>query len=130
MKTVAPLLALLLSACASTPRADTAANPPMRPGGPDWDAVDRSTQRTKEREENRPRLVETARSQEQGFRTMSDDDYAAALDAARADLRKANPKISDGDLEQQAAQRADHAKWQYEHSPYSSASSSYELQRP
>jgi outer membrane murein-binding lipoprotein Lpp len=95
--------AALLAGCATeVEKIPEHTNPPMRPGGPNWEEVDKSVQRIKDREAGRPRLVETVRATEQGFHEMSADDYAAALDAARADLRKANPKISDSDLEQQA----------------------------
>src|SRR5262245_40062356 len=126
MKTI-PSLSLLLAGCASAPQAE---NPPMRAGGPNWEEVDKSVQRIKDRERNKPQLVETGRTQEQGFRQMSDDDYVAALDAARSEVKKANPKMTDADVENAATKQADHAKWVYEHSVSSSASSSYELKRP
>jgi len=102
----------------------------MRAGGPNWEEVDKSVQRVKERERSKARLVETGRTQEQGFRQMSDEDYAAALESAREDVRKASPKISDGDLEKEAVKRADEAKRKYELSVSSSASSTYEWKKP
>jgi hypothetical protein len=129
------LALLLLAGCASTP---PAANPPMPPGGPNWEKVDESVARIKEREKNKGRLVETERSSgsttEQGYFKMSDEDYAAALDSARADVKKANPKMSDADVETEATKRADAAKQKYENT-YSvrtstSASSSYEWKKP
>jgi hypothetical protein len=128
MKALPIALLLLLTGCAATPSAES--QPPMRPGGPDWAEVDRSVQRIKDREKNRPRLVETERIVEQGPRAMSDDDYAAVLEAARADVRKASPKLAESDVEKEAAKRADEAKRQYEHSFSSSASSSYEWKKP
>ena len=122
-----PFAGLLLAGCASAPPPE---NPPMRAGGPNWEEVDKSVKRLKDREKNPPQLVETGRTQEQGFRPMSDEDYAAALDAARAEVRKANPKMADADVENAATRQADHAKWVYEHSVTSSASSSYEWKKP
>ena len=125
------LFAAVLAGCVSQVESfPESANLPMRPGGPNWDEVDKSVRRIKDRESGRPRLVETERSTEQGFRTMSDEDYASVLDAARSDIRKANPKLVDRDVEQQATKRADEAKRQYELSVSSSASSSYEWKKP
>jgi hypothetical protein len=118
----------LLAGCASSLQVES--NPPMRPGGPNWDEVDKSVQRIKEREKNQPRLVETVRTQEQGFHQMSDDDYASVLDGARSDVRKAFPKMADGEVEKEATKQADEAKRQYEHAISSSASSSYEWKKP
>ncbi len=118
----------VLAGCASTSSPE--ANPPMRAGGPNWEEVDKSVERIKEREKNKARLVESTRSEEQGFRPMTDDEYAAALDAARADVKKANPKMSDGDVEKEAAKRADQAKRQAELTFSRSAGSTYELKKP
>jgi hypothetical protein len=125
------LIATLLAGCESRVESiPEKTNPPMRPGGPNWNEVDKSVQRIKEREQGRGRLVETASSTEQGFHPMSDDDYAAILESARADIRKSTPKISVADLEQQATKRADQAKHDYEHAVASRASSSYEWKKP
>lgn len=100
----------------------------MRPGGPDWSKVDKTVERVKEREQNKPKLVETARTEEAGVRQMTDEEYAQALDDARAEIRKANPKLSEAEVETQATARADEAR---RHPiSYRSASSTYELQRP
>src|SRR3954467_8008416 len=112
-----------VAGCASP--GTNAPNPPMRPGGPNWEEVDKSVQRVKERESGKARLVETERTQEQGFRAMSDEEYAAAFDSARLEVRKSNPKMSETDLEKEAAKRADEAKRQYERAVHSSASSTY-----
>lgn len=127
MRFATGIVLAFLTGCASLPPEP---NPPMRSGGPDWSEVDKSVQRIKEREKNKPRLVETERMQDQGFRKMSDEDYTAVLDAARDDARKANPKSSADDLEKEATKRADEAKRQYEHAVSSSASSSYEWKKP
>lgn len=117
-----------LAGCASPVKVDS--NPPMRPGGPNWEEVDRTAQRVKEREQNKPRLVEVERSQEQGFRRMSDEDYAAELDRARAEAKKADPKRADAEIEKEAVRRADEARRGYERSVQSSASSTYEWKKP
>lgn len=127
MKTPFLVLLLPLAGCATSPPAD---NPPMPPGGPNWEEVDKSVQRIKEREKDKGHLVETERKVEQGSPTMSDTDYAAALDSARDEVRKANPKMSDSDVENEATKRADKAKRQYESSLSTSASSSYEWKKP
>jgi len=123
--------ALLTAGCASAPEEIAEKdNPPMRPGGPNWEEIDKSVQRIKDREQGKPRLVETERSQEQGFRKMSDDDYTAALDDARAEIKKAHPKMTDAEVEKLAGKRADEAKSAYERTVFNSASSSYEVKKP
>lgn len=127
MKTFALAFLLVFAGCAT---ASKDPNPPMRAGGPDWEKIDQSVQRIKEREQNKARLVETARTREEGFRPMSDADYAAALETARAEIKKANPKIADADLEKEATLRADTARRQYEQAFTRSASSTYEWKKP
>jgi hypothetical protein len=61
---------------------------------------------------------------------MSDDDYAAELDNARAEVKKSNPKMSDNDVEAEATRRADQAKRRYELGVQHNASSTYELKKP
>jgi hypothetical protein len=135
MKSALPLAAaLLLIGCAS-PSADTSTNPPpAAPAGsstgPNWEEIDKTVQRVKERERNKPRLVETETHTDTGFAKMSDDDYAAELDQARAEVKKANPKMSDGDVETEAAKRADQAKRRYELGVQHNAGSTYELKKP
>lgn len=127
MKTPFILVVVLVTGCSSQPHAE---NPPMRPGGPNWVEVDKSVQRIKERKANKPLLVETERTQDQGFGKMSADDYASVLDAARSDVRKENPKMSDGDIENEATKRADEAKRKYELTFSRSAGSTYEWKKP
>jgi hypothetical protein len=106
-----------------------AAQTPPSPKSPNWDEIDKTVQRVKEREKSKPRLVETERTVEQGFLPMSEADYTAALETARVEIRKANPKLSDGDVETEAIKRADAAKWTAEHAYSSRASSTYELKK-
>jgi hypothetical protein len=133
MKSALPLAALLLAGCA-WPSADTSTPPPATPAGssagPNWEEIDKTVQRVKERERNKPRLVETESHTETGFAKMSDDDYAAELDKARAEIKKTNPKMSDGDVEAEATKRADQAKRRYELGVQNSAGSTYELKKP
>jgi hypothetical protein len=58
---------------------------------------------------------------------MSDADYQAALDSARAEVKKAIPKWPDADVETEATKRADQAKYQAEHILSTRASSSFEV---
>lgn len=74
--------------------------------------------------------VEIERTVESGFFAMTDDEYTAALEYARAEVRKANPKMSDSDVEAEAVQRTDEAKRRHETSFTRRASSTYELKRP
>lgn len=144
MKTLAHFFTLLclplLAGCASSD-SSTSASAPVPPAGntaqnsppartPNWEEIDKTVQRVKTREQQKPRLVETSRNTEQGFFPMSDADYTAALDSARADVRKANPKWSDSAVETEAVKRADAAKASAEHSYSSRASSTFELQKP
>ncbi len=96
---------------------------------PNWDEIDQTVQRVKAREAQKTRLVETSRTVEHGFLPMSEADYTAALETARAEIRKANPKMSDSDVETEAVKRADAAKWSAEHSHTSRASSTFELKK-
>ena len=123
-----PLATLLVAGCASS----TSAPPPepLSGKGPNWEEIDKTVQRVKEREKNKGQLVETERTTEQGFFPMSDADYAAALDSARADVRKANPKMSDADVETEAVKKADAAKYAAEHAYSARASSTYEWKKP
>lgn len=128
MKLPALALAALLAGCATTQRPD---DTPMRPGGPDWTAVDKSVDRVKERERNKPKiLVETGRTSESGYFAMTDDEYATALESARAEVRKANPKMSDRDVETEATKRADEARRKHENTFTQRAGVTYELKKP
>jgi hypothetical protein len=128
------ICALFLAGCANSPNGGSqpavVTGPPMRTGGPNWEEIDKSVQRIKERESGKPRLVETDRKVEQGFFPMSDADYAAALASARDEVRKANPKMSESAVETEAIKRADDAKRSYEHSHSSTATSTYEWKKP
>lgn len=128
MKPLLLALFTLLCGCATTQRPEDVA---MRPGGPDWAAVDKSVERVKERERNKPRLaVETERTSESGYFAMPDEEYAAALDTARSEVRKANPTMSDRDVEAEATKRADEAKRRHESTFSHRASVKYELKKP
>ncbi len=127
MKLPYPALSLLLAGCATTQSPDDV---PMRPGGPDWAAVDKSVERVKERERSKPKLVETERTSEAGFRPMTDEEYATALEIARIEVRKANPKMAEAVLEAEAIKRADEAKRQHESSFSRSVRVDYELRKP
>lgn len=127
MKPLPLALFALLCGCATTQLPD---DTPMRPGGPDWAAVDKSVERVKERERNKPRLTETERTSEAGFPTMTDEDYATALDTARGEVKKANPKMSESDIETEATKRAEEAKRQHENTFSRSTSVKYELKTP
>lgn len=126
--------ALLVAGCANSPNGGSqpavVTGPPMRTGGPNWEEVDKTVQRIKERESGKPRLVETDRKVEQGFFAMPDADYATALASARDEVKKANPKYSESAVETEAIKRADDAKRSYEHAHSSTATSTYEWKKP
>lgn len=135
MMRVMPMLAVALGLCGcASLQPDAAAGatpaPTASSRGPNWEEIDKSVQRVREREQKRTRLVETGRNVEHGFFPMSDEDYAAALDAAREEVRKQNPKMAEGDVEKEATKRADEAKRGYESSHTTRASSTYELSKP
>ena len=125
------LAALLLAGCASPshPPSATVA-PPPRAGGPNWGAVDGTVQRVRERERTKLQAVETERTVESGFFAMTDDEYAAALESARSEVRKANPKMSESDIEAEAVKKADEAKRRHEQSFTRRASSTYQIKSP
>jgi transketolase len=119
---------ILLAGCASSPRVED--NPPMRVGGPNWDEVDKTVQRVKERERPKLAVVETERTTEAGFFAMTDEEYAAALEAARVEVRKANPNLSDAEVEAEATKRADEAKRRQEASFTRRSTLKYEVKSP
>ena len=127
MKTPLVLALVLLAGCAHKKQAQ---NPPMPPGGPNWAEVDKSAQRVKEREQNKPRFVETKRVEEEGFLKMSDKDYADALEDAKLAVRKEHPDWSASDVEREATKRSDQARIRYESSYSKRSSSTYELKTP
>lgn len=130
----------LLGGCASSPTpyaqdpalpANAAATPqPQSTKTPNWDEVDKTVQRVRAREQQRPQMVETQRIVESGYFPMTDEQYAAALDSARADVRKANPKWNESEVETEAVKRADQAKDKAEHTYVERASSTYEYRKP
>lgn len=128
MKPLPLALFALLAGCATTQRPyDT----PMRPGGPDWVAVDKSVERVKERERHKPRLVvETEHTNEVGYFAMTDEEYATALDTARTDVKKANPKMSDGDVETEATRRTEEARRKHENTYQQRVGVKYEFKKP
>lgn len=98
--------------------------------GPNWNEIDRTVERVKAREQAKRRFVETERTVEAGFFPMTDEEYAKALDDARAEIKKANPKMSEADVESEAVKRADEARRRHEHTFTRRASSTYELKTP
>ena len=122
---------LFCAGCASSSRSPGAiVSPSPATGGPNWDAVDKTVQRVKERERAKLQAVETERTVESGFFAMTDEEYATALESARVEIRKANPKMSEGEVESEAIRRADEAKRRHEQSFTRRASSTFELKRP
>lgn len=121
---------LFVAGCASTTEKPATSAGSPRTTGPNWEAVDKTVERVRARERAKLQAVETERTVEAGFFPMSDEEYAAALDSARAEIRKANPKMSDGDVESEATKRADEAKRRHEATFTRRASSTYELKRP
>jgi hypothetical protein len=102
----------------------------MPPGGPNWEEVDKSTSRMKERERSKPRLVEMERTVERGYLPMTEEEYKCALDSAREEVRQANPKWSDREIEDEARKRADAAKAKHESSYTLRESVKYEWKKP
>ena len=89
--------------------------------------IDKSVERIKAREKKKaePVPVTVTNEVKQGYLPMSDEDYARALDNARDDVRKANPKMSDSEIEDRARLQADDAKWKYEHSYRTETTTTY-----
>jgi hypothetical protein len=123
--------ALCVAGCASSSRFP---GKPVAPvpgaGSPNWDEVDKTVQRVRERERAKLQAVETERTVEAGFFAMTDDEYASALESARSEIRKANPKMPEDEVESEAIKKADEAKRRHELSFTRRASSTYELKRP
>jgi hypothetical protein len=96
-----------------------------------WEEIDKSTQRTKERvlkkqEQPRPAITSTVES---GFLPMSEDDYASAKTKAADEIRKANPKMSDSEVDSAAEARAEKEKRLYEQTFRTRSSVSYEWKK-
>ena len=121
---------LLVGGCASSPENPVSSSPLTAANGPNWEEVDRTAQRVKERERPKARFVETERKVEAGFLAMTDEEYSKAVESARSEVRKANPKMSETEVETEAVRRADEVKWRHEHSYTQRSSSTYELKRP
>jgi hypothetical protein len=120
-----------VAGCASSSHSpSTTVGPPPNTARPNWDAVDKTVQRVRERERAKLQAVETERTVESRFLAMTEEEYAAALDSARSEVRRSNPKMSEGDVEAEAVKRADEAKRSHEQSFTRRASSTYELKRP
>lgn len=121
-------LALLIgfAGCASlsshTKPAQQGESPAPAPEKVNWEEVDRSTARTKERGEKKPADVTKTDTVEQGFLKMSTDDYVSALASAMSDVRQEHPDWSQAAVETEAVRRADEAKRKYE-SSYSTRTS-------
>jgi hypothetical protein len=125
-------LALLVGAgCASSTRMREPNVPPSPVGaGPNWAAIDRTIERVKKREQTRLRVVKTERRVEAGFFPMTDEDYAQALDAARAAVKKAQPKLAEAETESEAVRQAEEARRRHEQSFTQRTSSTFELKKP
>lgn len=121
---------LLCAGCALKESKIAADSRPMPPGGPDWTKVDESAARAKAREESKPRLVETQRTEERGYLKMTDEEYAKVLACALDEVRRANPSWSELAVETEARKRADQAKWDQENSYTVRSSSTYEWKSP
>jgi hypothetical protein len=122
-----------LAGCTTAPDTEPAAArasaPTPAPEKINWEEVDKSTARVKERKNRESdRKVTTTETVEQGFLPMSDDEYVAALTSATEEVRKANPKMSDWEVDTEARKRADEAKRQYENSFRTRASTSTKVE--
>jgi hypothetical protein len=106
---------------------------PAKPASPplNWEEIDRSTQRTKERVRVKEETVQPTITHEEksGYLPMSDDDYATALSKATAEIRQANSKMSDSEVAAAARECADKEKRQYEQTYRTSNSASYEWKK-
>lgn len=108
---------LTVTGCASRHEKSSAVPKPA-PQNVNWEEVDKSTARTKERQEREKsgwKKTETT-TEEKGYLPMSEDEYATALADALAAVKKENPKLSDDEAEEKARVRADEVKRQYENS--------------
>ncbi len=121
----------MLAGCASPSHSPSATiATPQRAGSPNWDAIDGTVQRVKERERTKLQAIETERTVESGYFAMTDEEYATALESARSEVRKSNPKLPESEVESEAVKKADEAKRRHEQSFTRRASSTYELKRP
>jgi hypothetical protein len=126
---------LALAGCVSAPEGATSSahgpSPAPAPEKINWTEVDKSSARVKEREKAKPASnVTVTDNVESGFFLMSDDDYETALTSATEEIRKANPKMSDSEVEIEAGKRADEARRKYENSYRTRASTSVQWKSP
>ena len=131
MKIAGMLLGVVvLAGCSSAPPLASVPNPPPAPGGPKWDEIDKSTERTKARATASKGTLTVADNLEAGYFAMTDEEYAAALSTARDEVKKANPAIKEADLEKEAVRRADAARAKHEHAFSVRGSRTYEWKSP
>lgn len=120
------LLPLLFLACSKKPDTPPVTATPMRPGGPDWEAVDKTVQRVKDRAKSKPRLVETSRTTEQGFAPMTDEEYEELRHQLWDDIHKSRPDLSEFEVDRLSKALADQKRQQSELRYRSTTSSTYE----
>lgn len=103
---------ILLAGCTTADMPDMSPpppdNPPMPTGGPNWQNVDRTVERMRQRDGRKPAGAAIAPKK------MTEAQYDAALKRAREEIRQANPQLSDTQLEWRAIQQADAEKAAYE----------------
>ncbi len=125
---------MLVAGCASTSQSEApavASRPVPKEKQPNWEEIDKSTQRTRERaqkkeEKQRPTTTESVES---GFLPMTDEEYARVLSTASDEIRKANPKMSESDVDSAAHERAEKEKRDYERNYRTRTSTSYEWKK-
>jgi hypothetical protein len=129
MKTVfVVILTLLLATACETSSRTSATDVRAHPSssGPNWEEIDKTVQRVNDRKQTKGRLVETERTTEAGFFPMTEEEYAEALETARAEVRKEKPKLAESEVETEAVKRADQAKTRQEQAFTQRASSRFE----
>lgn len=128
LRALAAFSLLALAGCNSTPVAKTSVAPSVE--AIDWKKVDESTARTKERKSRKAWTKTETRQEEQGYFPMTDDEYAAALENAAAEIRKENPRMSGTEVEARARARADDARTNQEKSYQTRASATVKWTSP
>lgn len=128
---------LAMAGCASAPTTKStagknplAASPSPQPQNINWEEVDKSTARTREREKKSAWTKTESTQVESGYFPMSDEDYASALASATNEIRQANPKLSESEVETKARERADEARRKYESAHTTRASTSVKWTSP
>jgi hypothetical protein len=135
-----PVLAVLcllgMAGCASAPAGGTAptegataARAPA-PQNINWEEVDRSTARAKERKAANAWTKTETKEVERGYFPMTEEEYATALASATEEVRKANPQFSNAEVKTKARERADEAKRQHENSYQTRASAGVKWTSP